>query len=265
MSDIKGGRQFWDFMREAKKLVPESSIPNYENYSHYLKSNESLIGNLQQVVFMIDFMNDSFPYISPNSFTVYGYSDHEMYRMGFSKFMEFLHPKDHEIIVQQVFPEGSVIAQQYSLEDIFNVIITFSYRLKQKNGEYITLLNEFSKLVVDEDGNPLIVMGTTTNISEIHTKPELFSKIYFKKSNGKKEKIFERYYSLEDDIDDFGLTKKEIEIIKFIHKGLSSKEIANLTNRSEETIKSQRKSILSKTGCQSMTEVVVLAVKNNWV
>ena len=62
-----------------------------------------------------------------------------------------------------------------------------------------------------------------------------------------------------------GITAKELEIIKHISKGLTSKEIAYNSNRSVETVNKQRKTILEKTGCQSLSEVVTLAIKNKWI
>lgn len=60
----------------------------------------------------------------------------------------------------------------------------------------------------------------------------------------------------------FALSPREIEIIKHIKNGISSKQIADLLHLSEETIKSHRKNIHFKLGINKVSELVQFAVKN---
>lgn len=57
----------------------------------------------------------------------------------------------------------------------------------------------------------------------------------------------------------FGLTERELFVLKGFLRYKSQREIAALAGRSLETIKSQSKSILRKTGCQKMSDVMLLA------
>jgi DNA-binding NarL/FixJ family response regulator len=143
--------------------------------------------------------------------------------------------------------------------------VSYNYRLRLKNGTYRYLLQQFSYMMVDQDLNPLVIMGTTTDISNIYTKSELFCRLTIKNKKGIWENVFEKYRSNAESPHSFQLTEKEFEIIRFVHNGHSSKEIAQRTNRSVETINSQRKSILNKTSCKSMTEVIVMAKENHWI
>ncbi|MEP1144226.1 MAG: alpha/beta hydrolase [Henriciella sp.] len=56
-----------------------------------------------------------------------------------------------------------------------------------------------------------------------------------------------------------GLTTKEQDVFAGFANNLNQNEIAELNNRSVETVRSQSKSILRKTGCARMTEVVQIA------
>lgn len=256
---------FIDYVQSAKDAIGSIAISGYEKYFEELENFNPSLNYLNQTLFIIDFRTNKFIYLSPNTDDIQGYDKDEFMELGPLKYIELFHPVDASIITTKFFVEGHEFIKQIKNLDISKVKVSYNYRLLQKDGSYKTLLQQFSHLMLDEDMNPLIIMGTTSDITEIHTKPELFCRIHCQNLKGKWDKVYERFYSLTEVIDDFGLTPKELEIIKFVHRGMSSKEIANVTNRSEETIKSQRKSIVAKTKCQTMTDVVVLASKNGWV
>ncbi len=59
----------------------------------------------------------------------------------------------------------------------------------------------------------------------------------------------------------FSLTGREREVLGFLLKGKSNKEIANLTYVSTETIKSHLHNIYEKLGVKSRLETIVLLLK----
>lgn len=259
-------KDFITYLRQAKELLANNISPAYKNLPENIENFSPLLSSLEQSLFVMDLAASKICYVSDNTESITGYSKIETEAMGPEKFMELWHEKDFEFITNYVFIEGLSAIKQIKRYDMTKVRISFTFRLMQKDGSYRTLLNQFSHMQEDDERNPIVVMGTTSNINDIYNKPELFCKITYQNPKGKWEKIYERNVLLDDaPQQDFGLTTKELEIIKFVCKGMSSKEIANYTNRSEETIKSQRKSILAKTNCQNMTEVVVLANKNKWI
>lgn len=60
-------------------------------------------------------------------------------------------------------------------------------------------------------------------------------------------------------------TKRELEIIKLIAKGHSSKEISQNLSISFETVQSHRKNLFHKYKINSSAELVVLASKTGWL
>ncbi len=59
----------------------------------------------------------------------------------------------------------------------------------------------------------------------------------------------------------FALSNREVEVIKFIARGLSSRQIGEAIFLSEETIKSHRKNIHYKLGITNVAELVDFAIK----
>ncbi|MFN3343292.1 MAG: LuxR C-terminal-related transcriptional regulator [Flavobacteriales bacterium] len=253
------------YLSQAKDFLEAQCVPDFEKYLSAISIENPVFGYLDAVLFIVDLKINKIVYVSDNAFEVEGYTAEELKKLSATGYIELMHPLDAEIMVNKVFVDGMSFTSNNPNLPFDKFKVSYNYRLKQKNGKYKMLMQQFSYLMVDELQNPLMLIGTVTDISDLHHKPELFCRITKQNSKGKWDKIFERFYSLVENKDSYKLSSKEMEIIKFVHQGLSSKEIANLTGKSIETINTQRKSILSKTGCKSLTEVIVLAKENGWI
>ena len=65
--------------------------------------------------------------------------------------------------------------------------------------------------------------------------------------------------------DDVELSKREIDVLVAVAKGLMNKEIADLMNISIHTVISHRKNITRKTGIKSVSGLTVYALLNNLI
>ena len=63
----------------------------------------------------------------------------------------------------------------------------------------------------------------------------------------------------------YGLSSRELEVLRFLVKGLSNPEIAKKLLVSESTIKAHVSSILRKLSVKNRIEAVVFSVKNNLI
>lgn len=61
------------------------------------------------------------------------------------------------------------------------------------------------------------------------------------------------------------LSDREMQIIKYIGRGLASSDIAQKLNVSIHTVNSHRKNILKKLGLKSPTELIIYAVDKGWL
>jgi len=61
------------------------------------------------------------------------------------------------------------------------------------------------------------------------------------------------------------LTKREHEILTYVSKGFTNREIASALTISEKTIEFHLKSVLSKTESSTRTEASTNALKNKWI
>ncbi len=61
------------------------------------------------------------------------------------------------------------------------------------------------------------------------------------------------------------LTASEIEIVRLISGGLTTKEIANQKNISFHTVNTHRKNIFRKMGINNTSELIIQAIKAGWI
>jgi DNA-binding NarL/FixJ family response regulator len=61
------------------------------------------------------------------------------------------------------------------------------------------------------------------------------------------------------------LTASEVEIVRMIADGLTTKEIANKKNISHHTVSTHRKNIFRKIGVSNASELIISAIKAGWI
>lgn len=61
------------------------------------------------------------------------------------------------------------------------------------------------------------------------------------------------------------LSPRELEVLTLTAKGLTNKEIGYRLHLSERTVQFHLRSVFNKTGTNSRTQVVALAVQNGWI
>lgn len=72
-------------------------------------------------------------------------------------------------------------------------------------------------------------------------------------------------YALDPNEHFVPLSHREMEILEFVTRGLSNKEIASRLQISQQTVKNHMTSILKKLNVQDRTQAAVYAIKHGWV
>lgn len=139
--------------------------------------------------------------------------------------------------------------------------IIYLYKMKDHTGKTRTILHQAIILNIDELGNLKDVLSIHTDITYLNLEPS--NAISFIKLDGSSSFLnldttrgkFNPHNSFDSDISKV-LTKREKEIVQYLSKGDSSKEIASKLYLSVHTVQKHRKNILSKTECKNTSEVV---------
>lgn len=251
-----------EYLSEINGVLIDKKIPDLKKLMSNLKAVSQMDSVFNSSLFLLDHRTQEFLYLSPNNKEIQGYSAEEVSEMGPLKYLELMHPTDSKIITEIIYPEGMKAVRKIPLVFLKKMKVSFTHRLIQKDGSYIKLKKQFSTLLFDENKNSLVIFGTNS-IYESDSE-DIVSEISYQGPFNKYIVLQKKTYPVDSEYNTL-LTPKELEIVKLVSEGLSSKEIASKTGKSVETVNTQRKNIINKTNTQSMTDVVVLAIKNKWI
>lgn len=220
--------------------------------SHQISFNEltnSIVSTGPFSFYIIDFYDMSISHISDSLYEMHGFNPEDT---SFDDILGAIHPDDMGFIIKAEDFLTKFFFEKVGREKLMSYKISYSYRARLKNGEYVLFNHQALMLTLDENGG----YGKSLNI---HTRIDHLSSI----SNYKISLIGlhgEPSYmniNLDGNTEEpASFSKREIEIIKNISEGLSSAEIADKLFIAESTVKKHRKNILEKSECKNTAQLV---------
>ena len=139
--------------------------------------------------------------------------------------------------------------------------LVYLYKMRDAKGQARVMMHQALVLNLDAQGNLEHALSIHTDISYLGIQPDN-SISFFSLRGGTSYINLNTERGMFDPETQGGsklaelLTPREREIISFLAKGLSSKEISSILNLSVHTIQKHRKNILQKTGFSNTSELV---------
>ena len=213
---------------------------------------------------------NSFPLRDDQFIYSYNYSTNKMsYARGFDrvlgikddevdmrKFLERIHPDDLEMVIR-VSAAGIAYGRRVSALPPFNMALNISFRVRMLSGEIKKIFRQSSGLDVDEDGHMLTSLSVCTDIYQHSMTDEVTFRFTGPEPEVMEELLIEQLEGGKAS----KLSNRELEVIKYLAKGLSSKEIAVQLNISSHTVDTHRRNMLRKTGSLNTAQLVINAGK----
>ena len=158
--------------------------------------------------------------------------------------IDMIHPDDREYFFQSE-ERGLQFTNKLSFNEHFKYILNYTYRIRTKSGEYITIQQECQGIEVNNSGHLVKTLVNHRRIADYTVRPANDYKIYDKAKN--------IYIDSENC---YNLTAREFEILNLIKEGNNSAKIAELLHLSKNTVITHRKNILNKTDSTSFIELI---------
>lgn len=244
-----------DLIKRFDRLVFDSKIDNYhvDLFDLNALKNQFLLSN--QFLYITDLKKKSFPYIDKNVSFVLGYDVKEL---CLHSFYDFIHPDDQVFVLSLL---GKLLNLAGSLKIApMEHTLSMDFRIKQKNGYYKRILRQTSVYKSDKKGHPVLMLNVCTDISHIN-KPD---RVDFSIS-GNKQPVLEKFLQDEINADSQMLSKRELDIAKYLVQGKSSREISDLLCISKNTVDTHRRNMLEKTNRKNTPELILYCVENGLV
>ena len=193
--------------------------------------------------------------------------------------LKYILHDEGSFVVKKVVTEKSELIKAIKAEDIHLLIIDYSQtditgliELKEIKGRFPALkILALSNIVTRSELNEYNTAGITSVMLKTADKEELFEAVDAS-LKGKKyysPELLDLLFESDDRKNSYNetvqLTSSEMEIVKLISDGLTTKEIASRKFISFHTVISHRKNIFRKLGVTSVSELIMYALKSGWI
>lgn len=244
------------FLNEKAEAIIENFRPAKQTISHYAP-----------ITFLLDYSTKKYIYVNESCFDLLGYTANYFLETGLEEYLSKWHPADFEIISTKIFPDTIAFLKTISAEQYNDYIFSYNYRMKNARDEYVTVLQRFSYIPGFVSEKPSGVIGVVFDITHFKNDKSIVHTIERTENhNGRvNELVFKKVHAVYEITRTQFLSKRELEILKFISKGLSSKQVAGEMSLSINTVNNHRKNMLAKIGCKSSSELMNYAVKRGLI
>jgi DNA-binding CsgD family transcriptional regulator len=212
--------------------------------------NNSIISTGPFYFYIIDFYDMSLSHISPSIADIQGYLPESV---TLNDILDGIHPSDLEFVTRAELFLTKFFSEKVEREKLLTYKISYCYRARAKDGEYVLFNHQALMLTMDENGGYGKSLNIHTRIDHIsnfntykisliglHGEPS-----FMNLSLEEQEKAPLRKFS-----------KREIDIIRLLAVGLGNAAIGERLFISPLTVKKHRTNILVKSESKNTAELI---------
>lgn len=249
-----------DFERQFARYLSLFDLQEFDEQFIDYSQLDRHIGFLKQLamvenssVAVMDLYKRRYAFMQSKFLPVLGLEIDEVTKQGPKAIYAIMHPKDVPVVIETLF-KGNEFILQLPPEEKKEYKIIYDFRLKSKNGEYVRFIQQLLPLELDGKGNIWLMLMLNDIVPDRGEEALPQRKVVNMKTG--------KTYVFNDD-EKSGrsiLTKREIEILGLLSKGMASKEVADELFLSVNTVNNHRRNILEKTNAGNTAEAIRYAI-----
>ncbi len=181
---------------------------------------------------------------------------------GINYTLDIYHKDDMRVFNEQLFPDRLAFMRDVPYSEYANYVFSYNFRLRNRPGDYVNILQRSIFLNPDECGNPTLSFGIIMQLGDYGSHYPMVHTIEKMNSDGllnASEVAHQKKYYLHGE--GHLLSRREKEVLLWIAEGLSCKKIAEKMHLSEHTIVNHKRHMLEKTGCLNAVALVGYAIR----
>ncbi|CAN5531070.1 hypothetical protein BH10BAC2_BH10BAC2_08980 [soil metagenome] len=213
------------------------------------------------MIYLLDYTTGKYMIMSKSSRIILGYDPKEFMDNGIGFTIDAYQKDDLKLYNEKMFPDRLKVLNTIPVTEHRNYVFSYSYRLKNIQGEYTNLLQRNCFIKSDNNGTPLISLGMVINVQHFKKENPVIQVVEKIDSEANScETIYKKVYHLKEE--DQLFSRREKEILLWIADGLTSKGIADKLFISEHTVINHRKNMLLKSGVNNVGALIAFALRN---
>ncbi len=240
-------QEYWELLNTQQFNEADLDLAVLENHINFLEQLDR-VGN--SAISIFDLNKKDHVYMSENYSSIFGYDLQEVVKEGWSYFDKDYQPED----LYQLMEAGiHFIKMGFALpvETIKDYKLIYDYRRKNKQGQYIRVIEQQTVLELDKNNNIWLALS----ILDISPEKDISIPFHCRLVNSKTGELF--HFPPEEESPK--LSSREREILGLISKGLISKQIADKLFISVNTVNTHRQRIIEKLNVSNTAEAIQYA------
>lgn len=247
------------YLKELKSAAEISREEIKQILQHFgVMPNHGISSNM--LFYILNLHTHKYEFISPASIALMGYAPEVFYSRGTALLPDLIHPIDFLQLTTNIFPQMNRVVTELAGPERGKAIFELHYRIRHTNGKIVNCVEQSSYAKFDQQYVPLISSGIVMEASPLAAPSGVRGLVRLLKDH-EQITLYDQFYNYND----FGLSKREKEIILLLTQGKTSKEIAEKLFISEHTARQHRKNILKKMGTTSTSDLVRMVIENKIV
>lgn len=181
-----------------------------------------------------------------------------------SEIIELVHPDDMNF-VQEAEQMSVEKMKEIGFEHLMQLKTSYSFRMRTGSGGYEMFHHQSVPTLKSENGQLLEAVNIHTNIHHVAPKNNYFVVVSGIGGRSDFHRMSWPGKHLEDNQENHILSKREIEIITLLAKGLDTTEISEQLFISGHTVRTHRRNMLAKTKCRNSSELISKAFERGYL
>jgi len=235
------------------RSLSERDLSQTSNYIELVKAFARIT---YQSIYVIDYQLKSFEYVSDNPLFLAGLTAETVKEMGYSFYQKFVSAADFRMLID-INEAGFNFYEKIPLEERKLYVISYDFQIQNASGKYILVNHKLTPVFLTEEGKiwkAICIVSLSSNLSSGNvTIEKLHSDLLWKLDRSRGKWVPQKKINL---------TEREVEILRFYHRGLTILETSEKIFLSIDTVKFHRRKLFEKLGVNNMGEALVFALSN---
>lgn len=237
-----------EFLDSASTLLNKLSLEDNRSINDYIDLK------LPTYYFIFDCIDSQIITSSNEMSSVLGYKAEDF---NIELFFNKIHPEDKDTFIKHEHL-ALEFCLSLNIEQQKHYKIIHDFRIMKQNGEYIRVLQQTGAYEINDSA---VLKTIIQHIDITNVKGNELMELHFIGLHGQPS-----YYNIEDKADiqkqaAIKFTKRELIILRLLDQGKTSEHIANELFISIHTVRTHRKNILQKAGCENTIDLLKMVKK----